>query len=350
MDRLNSLPASVAIVSIILLVLSSGCIQGILPGTKDREMLQQVYESDLTQAMDQGKRLDDLYGSRPVAYDRGQSKDWLDKLRLETDAFIEKNNDAIESGRAYLEYIDNGSSEYNSILANETSLKDNIVKARDRYEKESACYDYNSKIDAMAMELDALEDMYSVRPGVANIGEYSAWAASLKVQYNKYIQACDDGIRSGEAYLKYLDTGSGEYSQVLRYEESIRKDMADAKARFEKENATLDYQIKLHLLIEQDKCLNGLYSSLPNKWEKASYRGWLAKLLVETQEYLKRSDDYVQAAHEYMKYIDPDSREYHLLVENEEVARQNIEAVKEGYNRNVDGYNEYYKESLPRIE
>lgn len=182
--QLNKVWAVFLIVFVVLLTLTTGCIEQsekrtseevfgrVTPAPTPRPTSEfplpnigqspsQVVAKGLQSALDdyawkldlvaeQTTRLDMYYATKAGDIMKQQEfKLWLDALKIQTDEFIKRNNDAIAAGRVYIEALNTEvqnlnydwySREHDRVVKNEEIMKSDINKATANYNQNVASY------------------------------------------------------------------------------------------------------------------------------------------------------------------------------------------------------------------
>jgi hypothetical protein len=117
---------------------------------KDPQSALDDYAWKLDRVAEQTTRLDMYYATKAGNIMKQQEfKLWLDALKIQTDEFIKRNNDAIAAGHVYIEYLntevqnlnyDEYSREYDRVVKNEETMKSDINKAVTDYNENVASY------------------------------------------------------------------------------------------------------------------------------------------------------------------------------------------------------------------
>jgi len=110
---------------------------------------------------------------------------------------------------------------------------------------QSAVDDYKWKLDLVTEQTTRLDMYYASKSGISMTQrEYKAWLDDLSAQTTEFIQRNLDAIRSGNAYIKYLnaevsaqnyETYSREYDRVAKNNEIMKSDIKKAYNKFKEQ-------------------------------------------------------------------------------------------------------------------
>jgi hypothetical protein len=98
----------------------------------NRALTDYQYKLDLVK--EQTQRIDMYYAAKTsTSMSQIEFSSWLGTIRGLTQEFILRENNAINSGNEYLDYLPRDSDEYNRIINNEATSKEDIKKVLDTY-------------------------------------------------------------------------------------------------------------------------------------------------------------------------------------------------------------------------
>ncbi len=92
------------------------------------------YNYKLELVKEQTQRIDMYYAAKSsTSMSELEFRSWLGTIRALTDEFVARENSAIDAGRAYMSLLPEDSAEYNRVLQNEATCKEDIRKAIETY-------------------------------------------------------------------------------------------------------------------------------------------------------------------------------------------------------------------------
>lgn len=108
----------------------------------NRDLTDYQYRLDLVK--EQTQRIDMYYAAKTsTSMSQVEFSSWLGTIRGLTQEFILRENNSINSGNEYLNYLPKNSDEYNRVLNNEATSKDDVKKVMDTYN--GNVYIYNNQ-------------------------------------------------------------------------------------------------------------------------------------------------------------------------------------------------------------
>ncbi len=115
------------------------------------------------------------------------------------------------------------------------------------------------------------------------------------------------------------------------------------------QTASDDYAWKLDLVTEQTTRLDMYYAPKAGvTMKQQEFKGWLDALKIQTDEFIKRNNDAIEAGRVYIEALNTEvqnlnydwySREHDRVVKNEEIMKSDINKATANYNQNVASYN-----------
>ena len=98
----------------------------------NRALTDYQYRLDLVK--EQTQRIDMYYAAKTsTSMSQVEFYSWLGTIRGLTQEFILRENNSVNSGKDYLNYLPKDSDEYNRVLSNEATSKDDVKKVMDTY-------------------------------------------------------------------------------------------------------------------------------------------------------------------------------------------------------------------------
>jgi hypothetical protein len=148
----------VAIVSLLILFgvllyvfgFLGGPSNGMAGGMQDQDKLNKAlsdYQYKLDLVREETQRLDMYYAAKTsTEMSQVEFRSWLGTIKALSDEFINRENNATESGRVYLTYLDPKGNEYNRVIQNEAVANDDVTNIKNTYNGNA--YLYNQQYGA----------------------------------------------------------------------------------------------------------------------------------------------------------------------------------------------------------
>jgi hypothetical protein len=177
---------------------------------------------------------------------------YIDGFKGKLDVYDARCNDSINAGRAYQQYFERGSAEYDGVAKNEQALQESMSKAHGVYDKMQA--DYNDKSNsqvssqsgAQSIGTDYADKMGKVNAAKTDLDSYESSEIAMGKLNPTYINGfdqkvesfdalCSDAIAAGDACLPYLSASSADYQTVTKNKQS----MIDAETHYDEQLSSL---------------------------------------------------------------------------------------------------------------
>ena len=176
-----------------------------------REQAYVNYKLNVTATEQEKARMDSAFSGRPDTSSSGAYRTWTGSLKDAVDAYANAANSQIESGRAYMQYLDQGSAEYNTISSQEQGIRLDINDAQQRYTKEQVRSDYLTACGRLSEQDTKIRKIYEAVPESSKQEEYWQWLVVLKGETDEYLTRSRQEIAATESYMRYVEPGSSEY-------------------------------------------------------------------------------------------------------------------------------------------
>jgi hypothetical protein len=305
------------------------------------------YSGSMDNATEQSALYNNLAASRPG--DVASLDTWLTNMRSAADSSKSMDSAAIDSGRAYLAHLANGSADAAGVVSNETALQARMADTEKTYEQASSAVTYLKAADTATKQAGKLNDDYSSRPDPSGRQSYTSWVENVGNDYSSLSSAVAAADTAGSDYLGHLDQGSAEYASVSGAISVQDTALTTAGSRYEKENATLEQLVKQDALDTQKNVLNQSYLALPDTSNQTQFKAWLDKLRSDTLTYVSLYNDETASIQKLFGYYQSGSKDYTDLQAIQQYDDNNVKVFKDNYNNNAIYYNMYYQADLPTI-
>ncbi len=121
---------------------------------QNRALTDYQYQLDLVK--EQTQRIDMYYAAKTsTSMSQVEFYSWLGTIRGLTQEFILRENNSVNSGKDYLNYLPRDSDEYNRVVSNEATSQDDVKKVMDTYN--GNVYIYNKQYGTEYGEIPYLQ-------------------------------------------------------------------------------------------------------------------------------------------------------------------------------------------------